>query len=97
MPQPGGLTLEPTRARRAADTARVKAWVRQRFDGEETLLVTETACATPGCPPRQTVIVLFHPCATVTVRFPKPLSDVTEHDIRSVGTDALVGLADTCC
>ena len=40
---------------------RVEAWTRVRFKlaPEETVLVTELACALPGCPPLETVVAFW--------------------------------------
>lgn len=40
---------------------RVEAWTRVRFKlvPDETVLVTELACALPGCPPLETVVVFW--------------------------------------
>lgn len=48
-----------------AALARVEALARERFRllPSDTMMVTELACAVPGCPPLETVIV-FWPAAT---------------------------------
>ena len=40
---------------------RIRDWTRERFSlkGEDTLLVTEVACALPGCPPLETVVAFW--------------------------------------
>ena len=40
---------------------RVRGWTRARFalDEDVTVLVTELACALPGCPPRETVVAFW--------------------------------------
>jgi hypothetical protein len=40
---------------------RVKAWTRERFRLPEdaAILVTEVACAVPGCPPLETVVAFW--------------------------------------
>jgi hypothetical protein len=40
---------------------RVKAWTRARFKlaNGATILVAELACALPGCPPLETVVVFW--------------------------------------
>ena len=44
-----------------AAIARVEAWARARFalSDDDTMLVTELACAVPGCPPVETVIAFW--------------------------------------
>jgi nitrate reductase delta subunit len=41
--------------------ARVRAWTRDRFalSDDVAMLVTEIACALPGCPPRETVVAFW--------------------------------------
>ncbi|MDB5731765.1 MAG: nitrate reductase molybdenum cofactor assembly chaperone [Variovorax sp.] len=40
---------------------RVREWTRERFalEGDTALLVTEVACALPGCPPLETVVAFW--------------------------------------
>jgi nitrate reductase delta subunit len=40
---------------------RVRDWTRERFglSGDAPLLVTEVACALPGCPPLETVVAFW--------------------------------------
>ncbi len=40
---------------------RVRGWTRGRFQlqADETILVTELACAVPGCPPLETVVAFW--------------------------------------
>jgi hypothetical protein len=40
---------------------RVRDWTRERFGlaGDAPLLVTEVACALPGCPPLETVVAFW--------------------------------------
>ena len=40
---------------------RVEAWTRARFKlaAEEVVIVTELACALPGCPPLETVVAFW--------------------------------------
>lgn len=58
---------------------KIRDWTRERFllQRDETILVTELACAVPGCPPLETVVAfwtadgqrhhfkVFKPCAQV--------------------------------
>ena len=41
--------------------ARVQDWTRRRFDlaDDATVMVTELACARPGCPPLETVVAFW--------------------------------------
>ncbi len=53
-------SFAPSPAQDAA-LARVQVWVRERFGlpPECAVLVTELACALPGCPPVETVIAFW--------------------------------------
>lgn len=62
----------------------VKAWTRTRFSlaPEEAILVTELACAVPGCPPIETVVA-FWTADTTRHHFKifKPVADIVEADL----------------
>jgi hypothetical protein len=82
----------------AGAAARIKAWAASRFgDGAEAWLVTETTCRIPGAAPRQTVIALLHPAASIAFRLDKPVSAVTEADILHLGARAAALAAEGCC
>ena len=63
---------------------RVREWTRERFRlGEgDALLVTEVACAQPGCPPLETVVA-FWTAGDVRHQFKvfKPVSEVSPGDL----------------
>lgn len=63
---------------------RIRAWTRAGLtEGEPTMSVTELACAEPGCPPRETVVLVM--CADAVVwklRIHKRMTDVTNDDVR---------------
>ena len=76
---------------------RVREWTRERFtlSEEDAILVSEVACAVPGCPPLETVVAfwsdektrhkfkLFKPVAEVVVEDLPPAwlkSSLVEHD-----------------
>ncbi len=63
--------------------SRIKAWTRAALtDGAPTISVTELACAEPGCPPRETVIlVLWDDAAAWKLRVHKSMPDVTCDDV----------------
>ena len=73
-----------------AALARVEALARRRFrlQAADTMMVTELACAVPGCPPLETVIV-FWPAAGTGPGAPlrhhckvfKPVQHVDENDL----------------
>ena len=62
----------------------VKAWTRERFKlpREAAILVAEIACALPGCPPLETVVV-FWTTEVTRYRFKlfKPVSQVVSDDL----------------
>jgi nitrate reductase delta subunit len=73
---------------------RVKAWTRERFrlPDDAAILVTELACAVPGCPPIETVVA-FWTDGDQRHHFKvfKPVAEVMEDDLPpSWMKDALV-------
>ncbi|WP_245220298.1 hypothetical protein [Pusillimonas caeni] len=67
-----------------ASMERVKAMTRERFELDEDtpLLVTEVACASPGCPPLETVVVFWtSPADRHQFKVFKPLHEVGEDDL----------------
>jgi nitrate reductase delta subunit len=83
---------------------RVKTWTRERFrlPDDTAILVTELACAVPGCPPIETVVA-FWTEADRRHHFKvfKPVAEVVEDDLPpSWMKDALVAdemLGCECC
>ena len=63
---------------------RVREWTRERFKlpDEATIMVTEIACALPGCPPLETVVA-FWTDADKRHHFKlfKPMQDVVLDDL----------------
>ena len=62
----------------------VKEWVRERFslDEDVAISVSELACATPGCPPVDTVVAFWTaPDVRHHFRIFKAAQDVTEDDL----------------
>lgn len=67
---------------RSAAQDRVREWVRERFALDDAaILVAEVACATPGCPPIETVIAFWHAERRHHYKVFKPVADVTEEDL----------------
>jgi hypothetical protein len=69
-----------------ADSAaldRVRDWTRTRFAlaGDETVMVSEIACAVPGCPPIETHVVFWTGAGRHHFKIFKPLADVVEDDL----------------
>ncbi len=73
-----------------AALARVEALARQRFrlQAADTMMVTELACAVPGCPPLETVIV-FWPAASAAPGTPLRHHCKVFKPVQQVGADDL--------
>jgi hypothetical protein len=82
---------------------RIRGWVRRRFAlaDETTILVTEIACAVPGCPPLETVAVFWTAAGRHHFKVFKPVAEVVEDDLPpAFMKDALVapdGIECSCC
>lgn len=63
--------------------SRIRAWTRAHgLAHEATISVTELACPEPGCPPRETVILVMWPAApTWKLCVHKAMPDVNETDV----------------
>jgi hypothetical protein len=52
--------------------------------GDPVISITELACAEPGCPPRETVILVMWPDAPAwKLRIHRAMPDVEEGDVRA--------------
>ena len=63
---------------------RIEMWTRQRFalPTDAVVMVSELACAVPGCPPLETVVVFWSAEKTRHhFRMFKPVVDVVEDDL----------------
>jgi nitrate reductase delta subunit len=82
---------------------RVRAWTRTRFalTDDETVMVSELACAVPGCPPVETHVVFWSDQGRHHYKIFKPLADAVEDDLPpAFMKNALVwveGIACSCC
>jgi nitrate reductase delta subunit len=58
-------------------------WTRARFalTDADTVMVSEMACAVPGCPPIETHMVFWTALGRHHFKIFKPLADVTEDDL----------------
>ena len=82
----------------AGVAARIKLWAVERFgEGEEAWMVSETLCRVPGRAPRQTVLALMHPAASIAFRLPMPMAEVTQADVAALGETAARLAAEACC
>ncbi len=62
----------------------IRGWVRDivPLDAEDVISVTELACAEPGCPPKETVIVIMRGSGKwEKLRIHKAMPDVSEEDV----------------
>jgi len=82
---------------------RVRDWTRARFAlaADETVMVSEIACAVPGCPPIETHVVFWTAAGRHHYKIFKPLIDVAEDDLPPAflknALVALEGLDCDCC
>lgn len=68
------------------DRARdIKTWTRERFrlPDEAVISVNELACHVPGCPPKETVVLMMYEERTVQMSIHKAILDITKDDIDS--------------
>lgn len=68
------------------DKARgIKTWAREVFDLPEDAVVSvnELACHVPGCPPKETVVLMMFQDQTVQLSLHKAILDVTRQDMQS--------------
>lgn len=61
----------------------IKAWARELFglSDDAVVSVNELACHVPGCPPKETVVLMMFGDQTVQVSIHKAVLDVTREDI----------------
>jgi nitrate reductase molybdenum cofactor assembly chaperone NarJ/NarW len=82
---------------------RVRDWTLTRFrlTDDETVMVSEVACAVPGCPPIETHIVFWTAAGRHHFKVFKPLAEVAEDDLPpAFMKNALIwaeGLECSCC
>lgn len=64
-------------------TREIKAWTRDIFNLPEDAVVSvnELACHVPGCPPKETVVLIILNNHTVQVSIHKGILEVTKEDI----------------
>ena len=82
---------------------RVRAWTRERFalPEEATIVVTEIACALPGCPPLETVVVFWADERRHHFKVFKPVREVVPDDLPFAWLKAALAVPDDfvcdCC
>ncbi len=64
-------------------TQNIKQWTREALSlpDEAVVSVNELACHVPGCPPKETVVLVMHMARTIQVSIHKAMQDVTGDDI----------------
>lgn len=87
----------------AVASGRVRDWTRGRFKlaDDETIMVSEIACAVPGCPPIETHVVFWTALGRHHFKVFKPLAEVVEDDLPPAfmknALVALDGIDSDCC
>jgi nitrate reductase delta subunit len=79
---------------------RIRAWTRARFalPVDQTVMVSELACAVPGCPPIETHVVFWSDLGRHHFKIFKPLAEVAEDDLPpAFMKNALVALDGVDC
>jgi nitrate reductase delta subunit len=104
MPGPFNMMRSPiSRAGNGAAVERVRGWTRTRFrlSEEETIMVSEIACAVPGCPPIEAHVVFWTSLGRHHFKVFKPLAEVVEEDLPPAfmknAIIALEGIECDCC
>jgi hypothetical protein len=61
----------------------IKAWTREVFDlpDDAVVSVNELACHVPGCPPKETVVLMMFADQTVQVSIHKSMLEINKEDI----------------
>lgn len=69
--------------------SRIRAWTRARLpEGDPVISVNELACAEPGCPPRETsILVMWSGQPAWKLRVHQAMTDVREEDIVAALSD----------
>ena len=74
----------PARRSLPSQTTAIKAWTREALEcgGDVVVSVNQLACAEPGCPPQETVVLLLlSDRRALKFSIHKALYDVTEADV----------------
>jgi nitrate reductase delta subunit len=93
-----------TRPEHAAALDRVQAWTRERFKlaDDAAILVSQVACALPGCPPLETVVAFWtQGDRRHQFKLFKPVCDVVADDLPPAWLKsallAVDGIGCECC
>ncbi len=93
-----GFTTRTTGQGAALD--RVRSWTRARFalPEDDTVMVSQIACAVPGCPPIETHVLFWTAAGRHHYKIFKPLAEVVEDDLPpAFMKNALVASDDLDC
>lgn len=82
--------------------ARVRAWTRARFalSADAPIVVLETACGLPGCPPLETVVAFWVGKTAHRFKVFKPVGEVVPADLPPAWLRTALAAAqapDGCC
>jgi len=104
MSSPFDMMRSPLRrADHGAALDHVRGWTQERFklNADETVMVSEIACAVPGCPPIETHVVFWTDQGRHHFKVFKPLAEVVEDDLPPTfmknALVALDGIDCACC
>ena len=96
-----GFTKKGSANAATLDRVRHRTRARFAFADDETVIVSEMACALPGCPPIETHIVFWTAAGRHHFKIFKPLAEVGEDDLPpAFMKNALLwaeGLECNCC
>ncbi|NHT78539.1 hypothetical protein C8J35_111127 [Rhizobium sp. PP-F2F-G38] len=69
----------------------IKSWARQllALPDEAVVTVSELACHVPGCPPKETVILVMQDTDMLQVSIHMAMKDVSEQDLAHAFSDAV--------
>lgn len=77
----------------SAFIARIRDWTRDALALDEAVLISvnELACPEPGCPPRETIILVMpKEAAPIRARIHKAMAEVTAGDVRTAFAEGAV-------
>lgn len=63
----------------------IKTWAREfsSLPDDAVVSVNELACHVPGCPPKETVVLMMYSGQTIQVSIHKAIVEITQEDIAS--------------
>jgi hypothetical protein len=82
--------LDPAPKTGPGALARIRGWVRTVWDLSEdaSVMVSELRCSEPGCPPVETVVLVFRaPDETFQIKLAMPAAAVTYSDLQGAADE----------